>query len=39
MAAKACGLKERIIIAGELVKSRLASKIISNTMKLFQLGP
>jgi len=39
MAAKACGLEEHVIITGGLVKSKLASKIISDTMKLFSVRP
>ena len=39
MAAKAYGLEEHVIITGGLVKSRLASKIISDTMKLFSVRP
>jgi len=39
MAAKAHGLEEHVIITGGLVKSKLASKIISDTMKLFSVRP
>jgi len=39
MAAKAYGLEGHVIITGGLVKSRLASKIISDTMKLFSVRP
>jgi len=39
MAAKACGLEEHVIIAGGLVKSRLTSKIIGDTINYFSVRP
>jgi len=39
MAAKAYRLEDNVIVAGGLVRSALASSIISNTMNLFGINP